>query len=168
MTEVTEPGDGAGLTFEAFARQIGKSRPYVSKLVAAGRIRPPALTADRKIIADLAKEQIAEGADPARGPAGVVAEKDGTYAKQRARKTAADAELAELDLAKRRGELIERSAVAEALSPLLRKLRDDLVGVPRDIVIDPEQAACCEEAIAAVLDRTATEIMSYGGASPAG
>lgn len=164
MTGVTGDGDAAGVTFEAFAKIIQRSRPYVSALVKNGRITAPALTLDRKIIPDLAQAQIAEGADPSRGASGrSSAEADGTYASQRARKVAAEAEAAELDLAERRGELIRRSAVAETIGPLLRKLRDDLVGVPRDIVIDPEQAARCEEAIAAVLERTATEILNHGG-----
>lgn len=167
MTEVTGAGDGHAVTFEAFAKEIGKSRPYVSKLVANGRIRPPALTPERKIIPELARQQIAEGADPARGASGAAAaEGDGTYAKHRARKTAAEAERAEIDLAVRRGELIERNQVADAISPLLRKLRDDLVGLPRDIVLDPDQASRCEDAIAAVLERTASEILTHGGAHP--
>ena len=171
MTVVTDgdaaPDDGAGVTFEAFARIIGRSRPYVSKLVKDGRIHGEALTADRKIIPPLAQQQIADSADPGRGahgrPAGATV---GTFATERARLVAAQAERAELDLLERRGELIPRSIVAETLSPVLRKLRDDLVGIPRDIVADSEQADQCEAAIAAALERAATEILNHGGAQP--
>lgn len=171
MTVVTAgdaaPDDGAGVTFEAFARIIGKSRPYVSKLVKDGRIHGEALTADRKIIPAIAQQQIAETADPGRGARGSAAgEHTGSYATGRARKVAAEAERAELDLLERRGELIPRSVIAEALSPALRKLRDDLIGIPRDIVADPDQAEQCEAAIAAALERTATEILNHGGAQP--
>jgi hypothetical protein len=168
MTELTAEGDAGGVTFEAFARIIGKSRPYVSKLVKDGRIIAPALTVDRKIIPGLARQQIAKGADPARSarsaPGGAT---DATFASQRARMVAAQAERAELDLMERRGELIQRTVVADVVGGALRKLRDDLVGVPRDIIIDPGQAAQCEEAITAALERASVEILSHGGGSPA-
>jgi phage terminase Nu1 subunit (DNA packaging protein) len=168
MTVVTGEDGTEGVTFEAFARIIGKSRPYVSKLVKDGRITAPALTPDRKIIPDLAKQHMAEGADPARRGAAVPAgEADSTYASQRARMVAAQAERAELDLQERRGELIQRTLVADVIGGALRKLRDDLVAVPRDIVLDPGQAAQCEEAITAALERASVEILNHGGGSPA-
>jgi len=166
MTVVTGDGDTPeeALTFEAFARVIGKSRPYVSALVKNGRIRPPALTPERKILASLAQQQIADGADPARGPGGLGATGgEGTYATQKARLTAAQAEQAELALRERRGELVDRAAVADVFGPLLRKLRDDLVGIPRDIVSDPEEADRCEEAITAALEGVSAEILTYAG-----
>lgn len=176
MTDVT---GGAALTFQAYAEYIGKSRPYVSKLVALGRIRPPALTADRKILPDLADEQIAEGADPAKGPNGAPAAipvaAGGTYARERARLTAAQAERAELELRVRRGELVERSASAGTLGPYIRELRDAILSAPRDTVLDPVQAADCETALVRILDdfsarlaRMAAETMTNGdpGAAP--
>lgn len=171
MTLVTA-GDGTpdelvGVTFEAFARIIGRSRPYVSKLVKDGRIHSEALTADRKIIPAVAQAQIAESADPGRGAHGKPSgESSGSYAKGRAALVAAQAERAELELLERRGELLPRSVIAETLSPALRKLRDDLLGIPRDIVTDPDQAEACESAIAAALERAATEILNHGGAQP--
>lgn len=166
MTEVTEAGDGDAVTFEAFARLIGKSRPYISKLVKEGRIRPPALTPERKILPDLARQQIAEGADPARGRHGtpvIPVEADGTFASMRARKMAAEAEQAELDLKQRLGELVERSVIVEAIAPPLRKLRDDALAVPRDEIADPALAARIEEALSAVFERTSMEILTNGG-----
>jgi hypothetical protein len=170
MDVVTVGNDGdapSAVTFAAFAVTIGKSRPYVSKLVAQGRIRPPALTPDRKIIPDLAQAQIAEMADPARGKGGAASvEIGGSYASNKARLAAAQAERAEIELQERRGELVERAAVADTLAPLLRKLRDDILTVPRDVLADIDQADQCEAALAAVLDRTATEILTHGAASP--
>lgn len=168
MTDVTEGDDGsAGVTFTAFATMIGKSRPYVSKLVAEGRIRAPALTPERLILPDLARQQIAEGADPARARIPSGAETESTYARERARKTQADADRAQLELAARRGELVERRLVAETLEPLLRRLRDDVMTVPRDHVLDPVQAQQCEDALAAALERASLEILSHGGAGRA-
>jgi phage terminase Nu1 subunit (DNA packaging protein) len=171
MTVVTVGDDGgqpSGVTFAAFAALIGKSRPYVSKLVALGRIREPALTADRKIIPDLARQQIAEMADPARAKAGqATGDADGTYASNRARLAAAQAERAEMEVQERRGELLPRGAIVETFGPLLRKLRDDILNVPRDVLADPDQADQCETALAAVLERTASEILSHGAAAPA-
>lgn len=171
MTLVT--GDAGApedaLTFEAFARVIGKSRPYVSKLVAQGRIRPPALTPERKILPAQAQEQIAEGADPARS-GGSTSRDDGdaTYAANRARKTLADAAKAELDLAERRGQLVERSAISATLAPLFRRLRDELVMVPQQVISDAEVASRCEEALSTALEKFSSEILAHGGAGPAG
>lgn len=177
MTDVTGASDGAavpGLTFQAFADRIAKSRPYVSKLVAEGRIRPPALTADRKIIPDLAERQIAESSDPLRSPARLRGEDDTpTVAAMKARRAAADAERAEIETRRaaaeervRLGELIERQAVTATLSPLLRELRDHTLAVPREHVLDPAQAAACEEAIRAVFLRVSDRTMTH--ADPGG
>lgn len=171
MTAVTEGDDGAtdaGLTFAAFAAVIGKSRPYVSKLVAEGRIRPPALTAERKIIAHLAEQQIAETADPMRG-ASVRVVDSASVAGSKARRAAADAERAEIEVRRarteeqvRRGELLERAAVAAAIGPLLRDLRDQVLSTPREHVLDPAQAAACEEAMRGQFQRLSDRILNHG------
>jgi hypothetical protein len=171
MTAVTPPGD-EGLTFAAFAQVIGKSRPYVSKLVAQGVITARSLTADRRIIADRAQEDIAANADPARtrhlAPS---QDSDVTYARQRARKTAAEAERAEIELQARKGELVERSIIATTLSPQVRELRDAILAAPRDTVLDPVQAADCEAALVAALTQfcgrlsAVSETVDHGGAS---
>lgn len=155
MTAVTAYDD-APLTFAAYATRIGKSRPYVSKLVADGRITGRALTEERKIIPHLADEDIARGADPARSRAGAAlatlpTSDDATYAHQRARKAAADAETAEIELQRLKGELIPRAQVAQVLGPWIRELRDSVLGAPRDTVLDPVQAADCEAELAKVL-----------------
>lgn len=143
--------DDAPVTFTAYARRVGKAQSYISKLVAHGRIRPPALTADRKIIPRLADQQVAEGADPAKGPNGapatLPASSEGTYARERARLTSAQAERAEIELRARKGELIERSRVAGVMGPYIRELRDAILAAPRDMVLDPAQAADCEGAL---------------------
>lgn len=175
MTAVTGDAD-APLTFAAYATRIGKSRPYVSKLVAEGRITGRALTEDRKIIPHLADEDIARGADPARSRAVATlpTSDDATYAHQRARKAAADAETAEIELQRLKGELIPRSQVAQALGPWVRELRDSILGAPRDTVLDPVQAADCEAELVKVLThfsgrlaQLSMEITNDGGAAAA-
>lgn len=172
MTAVTD-GDDQPLTFAAYAERIGKSRPYVSKLVAQGRITARAMTADRKIIPALADEDIARGADPARSAAPVLpVADDATYARQRARKAAADAETAEIELQVLKGDLIRRSIVSQTIAPWIRELRDNILGVPRDTVLDPVQAADCEAALARALAEfsarlAAMETTSDGGAAAA-
>lgn len=145
-------GDDEPLTFTAFAKRIGKSQPYVSKLVSEGRISSRALTAERKIIPSLADEDIARGADPARGSVAVLPmADDATYARQKARKAAADAETAEIELEILKGKYIARAQVAQFLGPWIREARDGLLGVPRDTVMDPVQAADCEAELVKVL-----------------
>jgi hypothetical protein len=150
MTDVTDAPE----TFVAFAARLGKSRPYVSKLVATGIITSEALTQDRLIVPSMALRDIDAARDPARRAAPPSAHHDlgeATYARQRARKTAAEAERAEIELRARKGELIEREAIAATLAPAIRELRDSLRAAPRDTVLDPVQAADCEAAIDAVL-----------------
>lgn len=104
----------------------------------------------------------------AEAPAPAPARAEGpSFRAERARKEAAQAALAEIELARKRGALIERAAVAATLGPLLRRLRDDLVAVPREYVLDPAQAAQCENAIVGLLERVSTEILTDGGASAA-
>jgi hypothetical protein len=160
------------LNFAAYAERIGRSRPYVSKLVAEGRIHGAALVpnpkraGDRLIVAAIADQQMAESADPARSRRGAAAEALGTdasYAKERTRLTAAQAEKAELELRARRSELLERAVVVETLAPQLRQLRDDILAVPRDHVLDPVQAAACEAALNETLARFSDRLARLAG-----
>jgi hypothetical protein len=178
MTVVTPPSDDTPAeTFAAFAVRIGKSRPYVSKLVAEGRISSASLTPERLIIPRLALADMEAAADPARSRGTVprAATDDATYAHQRARKTKLDADRADLELRARRRELIDRSQVASVFSPLIRELRDALINAPRDTVLDPVQAADCEAAITAALTAfsvrltgSLSETPSHGGAATEG
>ncbi|NKC33489.1 terminase small subunit [Falsiroseomonas selenitidurans] len=168
MTAVTGDGDDLPETFAAFALRIGKSRPYVSKLVAEGRISAASLTADRKIVPRLALADIEAAADPARAKASAVppaAEADGTFAHQRARKTRADADRAELELQARRGELVERATIAATLGPWVRELRDNVLAVPRDTVLDAVQASALEDGINDVFEAFAARLsgLAAGG-----
>lgn len=150
MPAVTE-GDGLDEpeTMAAFAVRVGKSRPYISKLKAQGVITSRAFADDGRIIP---RQALADIAANTLAPSRTVSAEasDATYARQRARKTAADAERAEVELRARKGELLDRAIIAPTLSPWVRELRDDVLAAPRDTILDPVQAADCEARLAEV------------------
>jgi len=157
------------LTITEVAAEIGVNKSTVSRQVRRHGLVGP----DGRVDLEEYRRWREGGLDPALQTSGrqVFAssgETAGELAEARRRKLTAEAEQAELDLAKRRGELVERSVVAEAISPCLRKLRDDLLALPRDHVADPGLSAQLEEAIAGLLERTSLEILTNGGASAAG
>lgn len=175
MTGVTGADDGEGpVTFAAFAAMIGKSRPYVSKQKALGVLHGPAFSADGRIFPEIARQQLAEAADPARSAGGVSRpNSESTYAAQRARKISAEAERAEIELRVRKGELVARSRIEEVFMPLLRELRDALLDAPRDEMLDAAAEHRVRAALTRILEefssraaRVAAEI-SDGGAAPA-
>lgn len=143
-----------------------KSPSQVSNLIRAGKLKAPALRPDGLIDVDYADAMLARQLDPAKmrtpapaGPALAVPQAAGdleavisgreTYPEAKRRKELAAAELAEMDLARRRGELVEtaavqrlagdvamlwRSALEQGAADLARKVRgvvvhDDLVAV---------------------------------------
>jgi len=114
----------SGLSFSAFARKIGVSQPYISKLVKQGRLP---LTADGKIDLELGKAALARNtlrdmtpssdpaAPPAPAPEAPVGETGGgSYNDAKRRDAMAVASLRELELAQRTGQLVERVPVAKA------------------------------------------------------
>lgn len=101
-------------------------------------------------------------------PARLKAAGGSDFATSKAREAAAKAELAELEVLKRRGETIPRSEIEATLLPRLRELRDELLSVPRDVVLDPVQASQAEEALAATLDRFCDRLAEMAGAGEAG
>lgn len=154
------------LTITEIAAEVGVHKSTVSRQVR----RLSLLGEDGRV--DLDEYRAArEGLDPALQTTGTPRRPEssaGALAEARLDKMRAEAEQAKLDLRKRNGELIERSLLAEVWGPRVRKLRDALVALPRDVIADPGEAARCEEAIAAELDRFAMEILNDGGAPAAG
>ena len=146
VTAETPPDDDSPLTFQAYADRIGKSRPYVSKLVnERGVIHGPALTPDRKIIPAIADRQRAEAADPGRTRHGAPAESTSpahtpAFATARTRKIQADADAAELDLDIRRGRYIERATAGPAIAGFFREIRDAVILAIREYPDRPEDA----------------------------
>lgn len=95
------------------------------------------------------------------------------YSSASAREKAAKAELAEMQVQERRGELVPRAAIEATYGPLTRQLRDDLIAIPRDTVLDPVHATDTENAIIAALARFSDRVRAMlpatndGGATPA-
>lgn len=113
-----------GVSFSAFARELGVSQPYVSKLVKQGKIP---VNAEGKIDPELAKAALRRnttsdvgGPTQPAGPAprsddAAIGETGGSsYNDARRRDAMAVASLRELELAQRTGQLVERVPVAKA------------------------------------------------------
>jgi hypothetical protein len=112
----------------------------------------------------------ADGLDPAlqtTGRAAPAEDDGGLMARERARKMAADAQLAELTLEQRRGDLIPRARVAAVLGPAARRLRDRLCQVARDAVRDDADRAACDAAIHGAIETFSEEMMADGGGAAA-
>ena len=157
------------MTITEVAAHVGVHKSTVSRQVR----RAGLVGADGKLDLDQYQQLRDTALDPAHQTTGrdaprllPVSDESGLAA-ERLRKMAADAELAEIAVRRQRGELLDRGAVASVLGPLLRRLRDDLVALPRDIILDPVQAQECEDAIAAKLEVVSMEIMNHGAPSPA-
>jgi hypothetical protein len=165
MAYEVHPATGV-VTKGRYAQHRGCSAAYISKLIRRGALAAPALLSDGRVNVVLADQMLGSpGAnedreDSSAAAAGLTGE---SLTDQRRRKVAAEAELAELELARKRGELVPRALVAEVLGPLLRKLRDDLIGIPREVLDDGHQAERCEAAIVAVLERTSNGILALDG-----
>ena len=143
---MSNDGRAAGaVSKKRYAEHRGCSQAYISKLIRLGKLEAPALLPDGRINVALADQMMGTEPDAAEATAG-----GPRYAQERARREAAQAERAEIELRQLKGELIERSAVAQTLGPWLRQLRDDVLGVPRDTVLDPLSAADCEAGLVAV------------------
>jgi len=124
------------LTITEIAARVGVHKSTVSRQVRrAGLVGP-----DGRV--DLvAYEELRSGAlDPALQTTGrAPAEPEGDapqIAIERARKMAADAAMAEIELAKKRGELIEAAAAEAEYEDLFRRLRDRLLAVPQEVAGD--------------------------------
>jgi len=111
-----------------FARRMGWTRQYVSKLAKAGRLVMVGNLVD--VAASMAAVQA--GADPARQldapkpvPAGEM-----SFAQARAQRERANAQLAELELGERRGALLPRDMVEREAFERARGLRDRILMVP--------------------------------------
>lgn len=137
------------MTRTAFAKHLGVSKPYVTKLAKADRL---VFTPDgRHIIVDESLARIEDTKDPARED---VAERwkaqkaaGGqvlSYSDARARKETALAEQAELDLRQRKGELCSVADVERLLTDLGTKTRMIMENLPDRI--SPEITPVTDEA----------------------
>lgn len=130
-----------------FARDIGKSRQYVSKLVRLGKL--PVL-ADGKLDAEICKALMAQMADPARRlgnkPAAVAIDPmdddpldDGgevskqTYSQAALIHKLAQGKLLNMQLRKEAGELVEKAEVEREGFDCARIIRDRLMALPQEM-----------------------------------
>jgi hypothetical protein len=119
------------LSKKGYAEHRGCSPAYISKLIRLGKLTAPALRPDGTVDALLADAQLAGQADPARWPETspelpLAAPGSPTFAAAKARRESAQADLAEIELAKKRGELVDRESVHDAGFDLGALLRDRL------------------------------------------
>jgi phage terminase Nu1 subunit (DNA packaging protein) len=96
---------------------------------------------------------------------------DPEYVKARARKEGANAGLAELELRKREGELVERVAVRQAAATMYASIAQTLRSIPdnleRKLGVTPEVAETVGGAIDAALNDLADEMELMAGSEPA-
>lgn len=160
------------LTQAQFARHIGHDRAHVTRLKHAGRL---VMTDDGRVLVEESEARIAATADPAKAPvadrhaAGRAAAVDGRkqakteepedespvggpdYQKARARREEANANLAEIDLAERAGELMETTAVRAVLADAAATCRSALETLPA--ILAPQLATLNDDhAIRQLLD----------------
>lgn len=132
-----------GVTQAQFAREIGKSRQYVSKLVSAGKL--PVLPTG-KLDSAVCHEVLRRLRDPARDLAkrndppatwdddlADDGEDRGSYNQVAIQHKRAQAHLAELELRKRSGELVDKVDVEREAFDAARITRDRIMCVPQEI-----------------------------------
>lgn len=153
--------DEVAVSFKDYAKLIGVSQPYISKLVSTGTIHGEALTADRKIIPSVAERQRAEAAARVAKP---VVASGITLLQARLLLTTEQAAKAALENKARRAELIERDALAIALPPLARRYADAIAQVVRDTVADDEEREALLDRIHRATTEFIAEALTHGGA----
>ena len=154
-------GETPYLSRSRFAERQGWSPSYVTKLGQQGRL---VLSPDGKLVdvvatlarlvrttdpgkdgvrqhhaAARAERDVGKHVRPDAPEEGAGFDADPKYWTNKARREGALAELAELDLAKKRGELVERARVEAAANGAGRMLRDAMLGLPTQLA--PELAS---------------------------
>lgn len=134
-----DPVTSATVPKIAYAAIRGCTPAYISKLIKQGKLRAPALTPEGRIDVSAANAMLgapmpqlqpltsypARDADP-----GDDAE---AYAASRAKREAANAEKAELELAELRARLVDKAEVDREVADLVSGLRDAILMVPREV-----------------------------------
>ncbi len=153
------------MTGAAVAAAVGVHKSTVSRQARAWGLVGP----DGLIDLDAYRAARAGGLDPALQTTGTAAaaalpplvDPDlPILAAERARKLAAEAQLAELALARQRGEVLERQAIERATEDLARSLRNRVLMVPRaiaqELAVLPDAAAIAGH-LRLALERALTE-----------
>lgn len=121
-----------------YAKHRGCSAPYISKLIRQGRLTPPALDIDSGMINVAEADRMLGDAVEADEPAAQTPRpsRSGNLTEARTRDIEAKAELAEMEVARRRGELLRRDAVATAAQSLFERVVAEVLGVPAAVSLD--------------------------------
>jgi hypothetical protein len=157
MNNPSQPRHDEGLTQRQVAARLECAVGKVNRLV---RERELTRLADGRISSASVTAYMARGgpalATPAAPPDGYTGGRTNAsaYAASRTRREAATAEMAELDLKVRRGELIERATVGPAISGIFRGIRDAVLQAVR------EQPHRAEDAVAEAFAAKAAELGS--------
>ncbi len=89
---------------------------------------------------------------------------DYNYDKSRARKVAAEADLAETKLAEMRGELVRASDVAKAWEGTLGAMKAKMISIPSKaapIVASESEASICQETLELLVNEALEELANY-------
>lgn len=127
-------------TKAAYARHRGVGKSAVSNWLREGKLVAPAVLPDGRVDFALADQMLAEALNPAtsRKPGGLAALGGGATVHDlnaaRSRKEQARAELAEMELARQRGELVDRASVDAMGRRLGVLVQQVLEGHGRDVV----------------------------------
>jgi hypothetical protein len=119
-----------------YATLRGTSPSYISKLKRLGKLAPPAVLSNGDINVVLANQMLGEAPlvdDTGVSPKATVGP---NYAEERARREAADAQIRELELARRRGETVDKVDAGRATFAVFRDLRDGLLALPPRLAED--------------------------------
>jgi len=145
------------MTQAAYSRHRGVSRSAVAKAVAGGRIvlidgRIDPIIADAqwktntRARSDVRSRGDTEQPDTPTG---------GSYGTARARRELAEAALAEMQLAEKRGELINRAGVEMAIETGFRQIRDCVMAAPDRMTFDTSTRAIVRDGLRAAFDDAA-------------
>jgi hypothetical protein len=157
------------MTQAAYSRHRGVSRSAVAKAVADGRIvlidgRIDPTIADAqwktntRARSDVRSHGKSEQPDATTG---------GSYGTARARRELAEASLAEIQLAEKRGELINRAGVEMAIETGFRQIRDSVMAAPDRMTFDTATRAIVRDGLRAAFDDAAKAFPSLPGPAPA-
>lgn len=122
---------------QEYAAHRGCSPPYISKLIRTGRLAAPALLDDGLINVALADQMLGDGPlAEARGTDPEEGGRPASYTAARAREVDAKASLAEMELARRRKEMLHRDAVSMAAQGIFERAVAAVLKVPSDVSLD--------------------------------
>lgn len=124
------------LTITEVAGRVGVHKSTVSRQVAAHGLKGQ----DGRVDLDQYLALRAGGLDPALQTTGAApiggGDAEGGLAAERLRKMAADAQLAELALARQKGEVLDALQVEAEHEDIARRVRDRILQVPREVAAD--------------------------------